>query len=129
MNRFFVNLLKDQIKVKTLNTAIMDRIVLEVDDTAGKIYRNLSLESKQQLNQTISLMLKKAVNDATFTEYSKLLDDIGTEAVKNGLTPEILEALLASDDYLPQSPPLITLNSVRLFNWCSSSVQDTPSAH
>ena len=76
----------------------MERILLEVDDTAGKIYRNLSLESKQQLNQTISLMLKKAVNDATFAEYSKLLDDIGNEAVRNGLTPEILEALLASDD-------------------------------
>jgi len=26
------------------------------------------------------------------------LDDAGNEAVKNGLTPEILEALLASDD-------------------------------
>jgi hypothetical protein len=76
----------------------MERIVLEVDDTTGKIYRNLSLESKQQLNQTISLLLKKAVNDATFVEYSKFLDDIGSEAIKKGLTPEILEALLASDD-------------------------------
>ena len=76
----------------------MERILLEVDDAAGKIYRNLSLESKQQLSQTISLMLKKAVNDATFTEYSKVLDDIGNEALKNGLTPEILEALLTSDD-------------------------------
>ena len=37
-------------------------------------------------------MLKKAVNDATFAEYSKLLDDTGNEAIKNGLTPEILEA-------------------------------------
>jgi hypothetical protein len=76
----------------------MERIVLEVDDTVGKIYRSLSQESKQQFNQTISMMVKKAVNDATFTEYSKLLDNIGNEAVKNGLTPEILEALLASDD-------------------------------
>ena len=76
----------------------MERIVLELDDTAGKIYRSLSQESKQQLNQTISLMLKKAVNNATFAEYSKFLDEIGNKAVKNGLTPEILEALLASDD-------------------------------
>jgi hypothetical protein len=76
----------------------MERIVLEVDDTVGKIYRNFSDESKQQFNQTISLMVKKAMNDATFSVYSKLLDDTGNEAVKNGLTPEILEALLASDD-------------------------------
>ena len=76
----------------------MERIVLEVDDTVGKLYRKMSNESKQQLNQTISLMLKKAVNDATFIDYSKLLDDVGNEAMNNGLTPEILEALLSSDD-------------------------------
>jgi hypothetical protein len=73
----------------------MERIVLEVDDTVGKIYRGMSQESKQQFNQTVSLMVKKAVNDVTFAEYSKLLDDTGNEAVRNGLTPEILEALLA----------------------------------
>jgi hypothetical protein len=77
---------------------IMDRIILEVDDTVGKIYRGISQESKEQFNQTVSLMVKKAANDATFSEYSKLLDETGAEAVKNGLTPEILEALLASND-------------------------------
>jgi len=76
----------------------MERIVLEVDDTVGKVYRSFSPESKQQFNQTVSLMVKKAVNDATFADYSKLLDDTGSEAVKNGLTPEILEALLKADD-------------------------------
>jgi len=76
----------------------MERILLEVDDTVGKIYKGLSPESKQQFNQTISLMLKKAVNDATFAEYSKLLDETGNEALRNGLTAEILERLLASND-------------------------------
>ncbi len=76
----------------------MERIILEVDDTVGKVYRNFSPESKQQFNQTVSLMVKKALNDATFAEYSKLLDEAGNDAVKNGLTPEILEALLATDD-------------------------------
>jgi len=76
----------------------MERIVLEVDDTVGKIYKGFSEESKQQFNQTVSLMVKKAVNDATFAEYSKLLDETGNEAVKNGHTPELLEALLASND-------------------------------
>jgi hypothetical protein len=76
----------------------MERIVLEVDDAVGKIYQGFSEKSKQQFGQTISLMVKKAVNDSTFAEYSKLLDETGAEAVKNGLTPEILEALLASDD-------------------------------
>jgi len=33
-----------------------------------------------------------------FIINAKLLDDTGNEALKNGLTPELLEALLASDD-------------------------------
>ena len=76
----------------------MERIVLEVDDSVGKIYRGLNAASRQKLNQAVSLMLKKAVNDMTFAKYSKLLDDTGNEAMKNGLTPELLEQLLASDD-------------------------------
>jgi len=76
----------------------MEQIILEVDDTVKKVYQNLSEESKQQLSQTVSTMLKKAMNDASFADYTKLLDDTGNEALKKGLTPEILEALLASDD-------------------------------
>jgi hypothetical protein len=76
----------------------MDRIVLEVDDSTGKIYRNFSPESKQQFNQVISLMLKKAVNDTSLPDYKKKLDEIGFKAVAAGLTPEILAELLKSND-------------------------------
>ena len=76
----------------------MTQIVLNVDDTVGKIYSSFSEESKQQFSQTVSLMVKKAINDETFAEYSRLLDEIGNTAIKNGLTPEILEDLLAADD-------------------------------
>jgi hypothetical protein len=76
----------------------MDRIVLEVDDSTGKIYRNFSPESKLQFNQVVSLMLKKAVNDKSLPEYKKQLDEIGFKAVAAGLTPEILEKLVKSDD-------------------------------
>ena len=76
----------------------MTQIVLNVDDTVGKIYSSFSEESKQQFTQTVSLMVKKALNDETFAEYSKLLDDAGSEAIRNGLTPEILQSLLADND-------------------------------
>ena len=76
----------------------MDRIVLEVDDSTGKIYRNFPPESKQQFNQVVSLMLKKAVNDISLPGYKAKLDEIGFKAVAAGLTPEILEELLKSDD-------------------------------
>ncbi len=76
----------------------MDRIVLEVDDNTGKIYRNFSPESKQQFNETVSLMLKKAVNDMSISDYKKSMDSIGFKAVAAGLTPEILDELLKSND-------------------------------
>jgi len=43
-------------------------------------------------------MLKKAVNDKSLPEYKKQLDEIGFKAVAAGLTPEILEKLVKSDD-------------------------------
>lgn len=76
----------------------MDRIVLEVDDSTGKIYRNFPPESKRQFNQVVSLMLKKAVNDMSLADYKKNLDETGFKAVAAGLTPEILDELLRSDD-------------------------------
>jgi hypothetical protein len=76
----------------------MDRIVLEVDDSTGRIYRNFSPESKQQFNQVVGLMLKKAVNDMSLPDYKKNLDEMGFKAVAAGLTPEILDELLKSDD-------------------------------
>jgi hypothetical protein len=76
----------------------MDRIVLEVDDSMGKIYRSFPAESKQQFNQMVSLLLKKTVNDLSESSYEAKLDEIGFKAVAAGLTPEILDALLKSDD-------------------------------
>lgn len=76
----------------------MDRIVLEVDDNTAKIYRNFSPERKQQFNQVLSLMFKKAVNDNSLPDYKKELDEIGFKAIAAGLTPEILEELLKSND-------------------------------
>jgi hypothetical protein len=76
----------------------MDRIVLEVDDSTAKIYRNFPPESKQQFNQVVSLMLKKAINDSSLPDYKKQLDDVGFKAIAAGLTPEILEELLRSND-------------------------------
>lgn len=84
--------------VNLVKTKVMDRIVLEVDDSTGKIYRNFPPESKQQFNQVVSLMLKKAVNDKSLPEYKRNLDEIGFKAIAAGLTPEILEDLLKSDD-------------------------------
>lgn len=71
---------------------------MEVDDNTGKIYRSFSPESRQQFNEAVSLMLKKAVNDLSLSTYKKKIDEIGFKAIAAGLTPEILDDLLKSDD-------------------------------
>ena len=76
----------------------MERIVLEVDEATGRAYQKLNLETRQKFNRTISLFLKKAINDADGENYRALLNTIGEEAIKNGLTPETLNELLHSDD-------------------------------
>ncbi len=76
----------------------MGRIVIEVDDTAGEAYKNFSAESKNQFTLAVDLLLKKAANLGTSSDYRRLLDRMGEEAEKNGLTPEVLDELLKSDD-------------------------------
>ena len=76
----------------------MERIILEVDEQVSKMYQNLTSEKQQQLLEAISMVLKKTANDATATNYRKLLDEFGGSAVANGITPEILESLLKKND-------------------------------
>ncbi len=76
----------------------MERIVIQVDDSAGRIYHHLSGDKQQQISDAVSLLLKKIANDATATNYRNLLDEFGHKAIANGLTPEILDALLKQDD-------------------------------
>jgi hypothetical protein len=76
----------------------MERIILEVDETVGKVYRQFSLESKKEFNQAVSLMLKKAANDASFSDYMTYLDAIGNKATANGLTSGKLEELLKAHE-------------------------------
>lgn len=76
----------------------MERIVLEVDEQASKAYNSLGQEKQQQLLEAVSILLKKATNDATADEYRKLLDEFGGVAVRNGLTQEVLDGLLSKHD-------------------------------
>lgn len=76
----------------------MERIILEVDETVGKVYRQFSPENKKEFNQVVSLMLKKAVNDASFSDYMIYLDAIGNRATANGLTSDKLDELLKAHE-------------------------------
>ncbi|MEO7213439.1 hypothetical protein [Mucilaginibacter sp.] len=76
----------------------MERIVLEVDDAAGKFYRTFTDEDKIRFQESISIMLKKSINDLNFDTYMLKLDKLSDQAVKNGLTQEKLDELLNTND-------------------------------
>jgi hypothetical protein len=76
----------------------MERIVLEVDDQIAKAWRNTSAKLREQIGKNLELVLNDSLNKSKETNFELLLQEIRIEASKNGLTPEILQLLLADND-------------------------------
>ncbi|HXR84416.1 MAG TPA: hypothetical protein VN722_08920 [Hanamia sp.] len=76
----------------------MEKIVIEIDDPTAKEFKKLSPETQSRFGETVSVALKKIINDATAENYKHFLDSISEEAQKNGLTEDILNELLKADE-------------------------------
>jgi hypothetical protein len=72
----------------------MERIVIEVGDTTAKKWQNASQETRGRLEKSFEKQIDILTRTAKENEFFSLLDKISDEAVKNGLTEEILEGLL-----------------------------------
>ncbi|MEO6844131.1 MAG: hypothetical protein ABI184_03100 [Ginsengibacter sp.] len=72
----------------------MERIIIEVDDATAKKWQAVSPKIKQRLEKNIEKQMEILSRGAKEDEFFALLDKISDEAVKNGLTEEILEKLL-----------------------------------
>lgn len=72
----------------------MERIIIEVDDATAKEWQTVSPKIKQRLEKNIEKQMAILSRGAKVDEFFALLDKISDEAVKNGLTEEILEKLL-----------------------------------
>lgn len=72
----------------------MERIVIEVDEAIAKKWRESSAKIKAQLEKNIKKQIEILSRGVKEDEFFALLDKISDEAVKNGLTEEILEKLL-----------------------------------
>ena len=71
----------------------MERIVIEVDNATAKKWKDASPEIKGQLEKNIEKQIEILSRGMKEDEFFALLDKISDEAVKNGLTEEILEKL------------------------------------
>lgn len=71
----------------------MERIFIEVNEVTAKKWKEASPKVKGQLEKNIEKQIDILSCVAKEDEFFALLDKISDEAVKNGLTEEILEKL------------------------------------
>jgi hypothetical protein len=71
-------------------------ISIAVDAEAAQAYAAASDEQKRKLQLLLSLRLRELVAEPP-RSLQEVMDEIGTEAQKRGLTPEILDTLLHGD--------------------------------
>ncbi|MDX3912746.1 MULTISPECIES: hypothetical protein [Olivibacter] len=72
----------------------MDRIVLEVDSSLAKVWRNTTPSLKAKYEKKIASILKEMKE----VEFERLLNKAGKVAAKNGLTEDELNNLLNEED-------------------------------
>ncbi len=72
----------------------MERIVIEVADATAKKWREVSPKIKIQFEKSFERQIEILSQGIKEAEFKSLLDKVGEEAAKNGLTEEILQQLL-----------------------------------
>ncbi|MEX8548722.1 MAG: hypothetical protein V5804_14090 [Mucilaginibacter sp.] len=72
----------------------MERIVIEVEDATAKKWKEVPFKVKNELEKNFEKQINLLTENIKKAEFKSLLDKIGDEAVKNGLTEEILQQLL-----------------------------------
>ncbi len=72
----------------------MEQIVIEVDEATAKKWREASPGIKKGLGKKIQDLLERVSYEIKVAQFEALLDRASDEAVRNGLTEEILEKLL-----------------------------------
>ena len=72
----------------------MERIVLEVDDSLGKEWRNTSAKLRAQIEKNLELLISDSLSKTKEANFELLLKDARKEAAANGLTEDILAQLL-----------------------------------
>ena len=72
----------------------MERIVLEVNDSLGKAWRNTSSKLRTQIEKNLELLISDSLSKTKEANFELLLQDARKEAAANGLTEDTLTQLL-----------------------------------
>ena len=74
----------------------MTEISIQVDPDVAQTYNRFSVQRQQQIQLIFNLFLKRSLEEE---KLENIVADIRQESQANGLTPEILENLLADDRF------------------------------
>ena len=74
----------------------MTAISIQVDPDVAQAYNSFPAQRQQQIQLIFNLFLKRSLEEE---KLENIVADIRQEAQVNGLTPEILENLLADDRF------------------------------
>jgi hypothetical protein len=70
-----------------------EAITIKVDSEAARVFNTAPAEEQRKMEALLSLWLKEiAASDAR--PLKEVMDEIGREAQRRGMTPEILESIL-----------------------------------
>jgi hypothetical protein len=73
----------------------MASIILQVDEEIKAVFEKANPEIQQQLSNIIELFFRERLYSKSLTE---VMAEISDKAQQRGLTPEILQDILAEDD-------------------------------
>ena len=73
----------------------MTTITIQVDEDIKKAFEAATPETHKQLSSIIELFLRENLHNKTLTE---VMAEISDQAQQRGLTPEILQDILADND-------------------------------
>lgn len=70
-------------------------ISLQVDETVKTAFESATPETREQIASMIGLFLRNNLQSKTLTE---VMAEISDRAIERGMTPEILQEILADND-------------------------------
>ncbi len=70
----------------------MKAIAIQVDEDIAREYNKTTPEQRKRIESLFTLLVQQELKKISLMQ---IMDDISDEAARNGLTPEILESILA----------------------------------
>jgi len=72
----------------------MKMISIQVDENIAREYNKINPKQRKRIEYLFTLLVQQELKKISLMQ---IMDDISDEAERNGLTPEILESILADD--------------------------------